>query len=601
MAERGFGALLALAMGLSSSPAHTRQDFPAPGAEAATLPADVALEFAVRDACADPGRAWPALSGIPGWRLRAARLEAAWRLEWIGVPSDSEGAWSAAALDPHPLVRRMAWRSCTHAQRPWSAEGELLEQLLADARDPWEPLRAAATGALGRARGAGVEAVLESALDDASADVAWQAALAWPERWAELAQERRATVAAQWLGRFDALRDPSDRFSTLLLHGWRSAWPAEFWEDLWPASRVAGLEPERRALLAAGVLTAVDRSPEELAVASWAPHVGRALELSPFGAPLFDAAFEARGDAWGRFALEAAGAASGRELQRWLGWACSGLGAERWSAGVLGVERDAGWLEVALRVAEEHPGFGAGHGAAWSRAVERAELWDAWFEVLIRVGQRGADWAAALLIDELATRSLERRLQVIGALGAIGVDALEPQREEQLREALWGEWLTLEDDVAWEALPDLAERRPTRAARDRLASLGRFDPERRPRLGAVLALRVGDGEVRLTLERWLAEDPFAYGRAEAAERRAIARRLSGLLGNLHRGFPAESGDSAAELLDFAIGRDADLGRSAVRVLEAHPERRALLFGHVLEGVELEIRAEALRAIVGARP
>jgi hypothetical protein len=131
--------------------------------------------------------------------------------------------------------------------------------------------------------------------------------------------------------------------------------------------------------------------------------------------------------------------------------------------------------------------------------------------------------------------------------------------------------------------------------------LGRFDPERRPRLGAVLALRVGDGEVRLTLERWLAEDPFAYGRAEAAERRAIARRLSGLLGNLHRGFPAESGDSAAELLDFAIGRDADLGRSAVRVLEAHPERRALLFGQLREGVELEIRAEALRAIVASRP
>jgi len=608
-------APLALALGaasLAAVPASAVQSVDAPGASLVpALPADIALEFAVRDACAEPGRprlelAGPELAGVPAWRARAARIDALWRAEWIGAGALSPGAlspeiWLEAAGDEHPHVRRLAWRGLAQGRESWAAEGAVLEALLADARDPWEPLRVAATGALGQARGAGVEQALLAALDDPASDVVWQAALAWPERWGALDEGLRASLPARWLAPFDALRDPDDRFSTLLLHGWRSAWPADFWSALWPAGRAVGLEPERRALLAAGLLTAVDVGPDELAADGWAPHVERALELSPFAAPLFDAAFERSGERWADFAMATAGNASGRGLSRWLHWAWLGLGAEGWSGGVLAIDRDREWLEVALRVAEEHPEFGAGAAEAWRAAIDRADLWETWFEVLIRAGQRGADWAAALLIEELASRSLDRRLRVLAALGALGVNALEPQREAQLREALWGEWLTLEDDVAWEALPDLAERRPPEAARDRLASLGRFNPERRQRLGAVLGLRSGDGEARLTLQRWLAEEPFAYGRAEESERRTIARRLSGLLGHLHRGFPAESGESAAELLEFAIGRDADLGRSAVRVLEDHPERRALLFGQLREGVELEIRAEALRAIVAARP
>lgn len=594
------GAWATLALLVGPSPA--LQSVDAPGdSEPRSLPADIALEFAVRDACAAPDADWPELIGVPDWRARAARLDALWRAEWIGSEPVDRAVWLAAARDEHPHVRRLAWRGLAQSGQPWAVEGELLDLLLADVRDPWEALRVAATGALGRARGAGVEDALIAALEDPAADVVWQAALAWPERWEGLGDERRAGLPALWLAPFDALRDPDDRYSTLLLHGWRSGWPADFWRALWPASRAVGLEPERRALLAAGVLTAVDIVPGELSADGWSPHVERALELSPFAAPLFDAAFERSGQAWADFAMGAAGAASGRGLGRWLHWAWLGSGAEGWSRAVLAIEREREWLEAALRVAEEHPQFGERTAEAWREAIARADLWDAWREVLVRAGQRGADWAAALLIDELASRSLERRLQVLAALGAIGVNALTPEREEQLRAALWSEWLTLDDDAAWEALPDLAERRPPEAARDRLASLGRFDPERRQRLGAVLSLRAGDGEVRLTLERWLAEEPFAYGRAEASERRTIARRMSGLLGHLHRAFPAESGESAAELLEFAVGRDADLGRSAVRVLEDHPERRALLFGQLREGVELEIRAEALRAIVAARP
>jgi hypothetical protein len=570
-------------------------------------PADVALEFAVRDACATGSAVGSSLGELPDWRLRAARVAVDWRAAWIGVEPEDRAAWRRAAVDPHPHVRRAAWRAFGHGSPTFEVGGALLEGLLADARDPWESLRVSAVAALGRARGVEpegeqrVQAALAAALDDPSVDVVWQAALAWPERWAELDDARRASLPAHWLACFDALRDPDDRFSTLLLHGWRSGWPADFLEALWPASRAVGLEPERRALLAAAVLAAVERSPEELAADSWVPHTERAMELAPFAAPLFDGAFAARGEPWGRLALEVAGTAEGRGLSRWLGWAWLALGGRSWSAGVLAEERDPAWLEVALRVADEHPLFGEGHAARWRAAVEQADLWKPWLEVLTRAGQRGADWAAVELLEELTARSLERRLNVIRALGAIGVRALDPEREAEVRGALWSAWLELEDEVAFEALPDLAEREPPEAARDRLAALGRFHPERRPRLGAVLALRAGDEEVRLTLERWLAEDPFAYGRAEASERRAIARRLSGLLAQLHRGFPDASAETAAELLTFAVGRDAQLGRSAVRVLEAHPERRALLFGQLREGVELEIRAEAARAIAAAQP
>jgi hypothetical protein len=213
-------------------------------------------------------------------------------------------------------------------------------------------------------------------------------------------------------------------------------------------------------------------------------------------------------------------------------------------------------------------------------------------EVWVLAARDGDDVAAQELARRLGSESDPvRRRELFRSLGRL------PDPSGVATE-LGRIFTALDQDSALEVVGFLPRDALDAKTRDRLVDLGRRRADRRGSIARVLCDAPSDEETLFQVERWVVEvlaeleDSTGLGARRAFDRASELVPALGAIGG------AAATPTLVTALEWSVGRDPRIGRSAARALGADAHGRAALRERLSLPLDREVRTEAALALVG---